>query len=92
MHTRSHRHDGHAPTTVVSPKRVHSIPVIDRVAERVDSRTEIDPDVRYRMISEAAYRLYEARGFEDGYDMEDWLAAEAGVDGLIARRRSEGDA
>lgn len=40
----------------------------------------LDPDLRHRMISEAAYHLYEQRGYVDGYDLDDWLQAEAEVD------------
>lgn len=42
--------------------------------------SEIDPELRYRLISEAAYRLYVERGYTDGGDLEDWLQAEAEVD------------
>ncbi len=41
---------------------------------------QIDPDLRHRLISEGAFRLYEERGFADGYDVDDWLQAEAAVD------------
>jgi len=30
----------------------------------------------HAQIEQRAYRLYVARGYEDGLDMEDWLAAE----------------
>jgi hypothetical protein len=40
-----------------------------------------DADARHSRISEAAYRLAEARGFESGLDLDDWLAAEREVDG-----------
>jgi len=40
----------------------------------------LDPDLRHRMISEAAYYLYAQRGYTDGYDLDDWLQAEAQVD------------
>ena len=43
----------------------------------------IDPDLRHRLISEAAFELYTRRGFADGYDVEDWLSAEAQVDHLL---------
>jgi hypothetical protein len=43
----------------------------------------IDPDLRYRMISEAAYRRYAERGYEDGYDQDDWLQAEEDVDHFL---------
>jgi hypothetical protein len=36
---------------------------------------------RDERIRAAAYQLYEARGRLDGHDMDDWLAAEAAVDG-----------
>jgi len=41
---------------------------------------EIDPQARHRMISEAAYRLYARRGYVEGFELEDWLQAEAEVD------------
>lgn len=41
---------------------------------------QLDPDLRHRLISEHAYRRYEQRGFEDGFDLEDWLEAEAEID------------
>ncbi len=47
----------------------------------------IDPDLRHRMISEAAYRYYGARGYEEGYDLDDWLQAEADVDHLLLNPR-----
>jgi hypothetical protein len=43
----------------------------------------VDPDLRHRMISEAAYYLYAQRGYEDGYDVDDWLQAEAQIDHII---------
>ena len=46
----------------------------------------IDPDLRYRMISEAAYRRYSDRGYEDGYDQDDWLEAEEEVDHFLLNR------
>jgi len=39
---------------------------------------------RRHMIAEAAYFRAERRGFEAGYELEDWLAAEAQVDRLPA--------
>jgi len=41
---------------------------------------DITPEARSRMIAEAAYYMAERRGFEPGYEFEDWLAAEAEVD------------
>jgi hypothetical protein len=35
------------------------------------------------MISEIAYHRYTDRGYADGYDVDDWLQAEAEVDHLL---------
>jgi len=35
-----------------------------------------DPQELEIQIRERAYELYEARGREDGHDLEDWLRAE----------------
>ena len=43
----------------------------------------LDADMRHRLISEAAYYLYTQRGYEDGYDVDDWLQAEAQVDHVL---------
>lgn len=44
---------------------------------------------REQLIKEAAYHHAESRGFEQGRELEDWLAAEAEVD---ARLSGEGRA
>ena len=45
----------------------------------------LDPDLRHRMISEAAYHLYAGRGYADGHDLDDWLQAEVQVDHMAIR-------
>jgi hypothetical protein len=45
----------------------------------------LDADLRHRMISEAAYHLYAERGYSDGYDLDDWLQAEAQVHHMAIR-------
>ena len=45
------------------------------------------PVDRYASIAQAAYFRSQHRGFKPGYEMEDWLAAEAEVD---QRLRGEG--
>jgi hypothetical protein len=32
-------------------------------------------------IRQRAYELYEARGWEDGHELEDWLSAEEEIEG-----------
>jgi hypothetical protein len=49
----------------------------------------LDPDLRHRLVSEAAYQRYVDRGYADGYDLEDWLQAEAAVDHLLLNRKPE---
>lgn len=46
---------------------------------------ELDPQLRHRLISDAAYALYCKRGYVDGYDLDDWLEAEAEVDHTLLR-------
>jgi hypothetical protein len=38
-----------------------------------------DPNEREGQIQLRAYERYEARGREDGHDLEDWLLAEAEI-------------
>ena len=49
-----------------------------------DSVTTITADERARMVETAAYYRAERRGFASGHEAEDWLAAEAEIDALIA--------
>jgi hypothetical protein len=50
------------------------------------------PADRYASIAQAAYFRSQHRGFKPGYEMEDWLAAEAEVDQrLRGEGRSSGD-
>ena len=45
--------------------------------------SEISNEARYMMIQEAAYWRAERRGFEPGFELEDWLAAENEIDSLL---------
>jgi hypothetical protein len=51
----------------------------------------LGPDLRHRMISEAAYYRYAQRGYADGYDIDDWVAAEEEVDHLLLNPPSEAE-
>lgn len=42
--------------------------------------SKIDAQKRHALIAEAAYLRSEQRGFAPGYEVEDWLAAEAEID------------
>jgi hypothetical protein len=74
------------------PQHPHSVPILspEALGEALPDQpfaenvvSGVDPEVRYRMISEAAYRRYSERGYVDGYDLEDWLDAEIEVDHLL---------
>lgn len=45
---------------------------------------DFPPQRRHELISEAAYFRAEARGFVPGSDLDDWLDAEAEIDGQLA--------
>ena len=52
-----------------------------RASEPASDRPNfVDPQQRAALISRAAYFRAMHRGFAPGYEMEDWLAAEAEVD------------
>jgi len=76
-----------------------SIPEARRVGDSDPDRPfeegahdEIDPDLRHRLISETAFEMYASRGFVDGYDVEDWVNAEASVDHMLLNPQFERDA
>jgi hypothetical protein len=50
----------------------------------------IEPAVRHARIAQAAYFLSERRSFCPGGEFEDWLAAEAEIDRLLAPKQAAG--
>ena len=49
--------------------------VVTRKGERRQDQTLLSDDLR-ALVAAQAYSFYEQRGYEDGYDLEDWLEAE----------------
>jgi hypothetical protein len=47
-------------------------------------RVPIAESVRRAMTAEAAYYRAERRGFEPGYELDDWIAAEAEIERATA--------
>jgi len=88
----------HKPSVSVhaAAQRPRSVPIIveDESEKFPDqpfaegTHDTLDADLRHRMISEAAFHRYAQRGYADGYDMDDWLQAEAEVDHLLLQRAS----
>lgn len=64
-------------------------PAAARKASARKPATEINPEVRYRMIAEAAYLRAEQRGFNGGDPLDDWLTAEREVDLLLTERATQ---
>jgi len=71
------------PASAASPNesvQAHGAIASQQPALAVDSRREVAiGDLRWQRIAEAAYYRAEQRGFAPGYELEDWLAAEAQV-------------
>ena len=69
-----------AKTTPMITK--NPIPVIGMesgVKPKTESRQALNVEDRRNLIAVRAYCKAEARGFEPGHEMEDWLAAETEV-------------
>jgi hypothetical protein len=45
-------------------------------AVKSTSQAEIGGDIPNEVIAQLAYQKYCERGYEEGHDLEDWLAAE----------------
>lgn len=62
--------------------------IVSAVADAMpDAAFVVAPEARNRMIAEAAYYLAERRGFAPGYELEDWLEAEAEIDSALEAAR-----
>lgn len=66
-----------APGTDTAPAETES-------ATGARPAAEVSPQAREALITQAAYLRAEARGFVHGYDLEDWFAAEAEIDAMLA--------
>jgi len=60
---------------------------------RVEARTtgtEVTDEGRHQLIAEAAYFRAERRNFSPGYELEDWLGAEAEIELRLSKIRPDG--
>lgn len=57
----------------------------------MENQAQTEDPGRQRRIAIAAYYRAEARGFAPGWELEDWLAAEAEVDAIDGEAGSEID-
>lgn len=56
-----------------------------RAVARSSAKMEINQRDRYEMISKMAYFRAEKRGFEPGWEQEDWLQSEQLVDEMLSK-------
>ena len=56
-------------------------------AQPFEARAEISAEELRKLIAEAAYYRAKKRGFAPGYEVEDWVQAEAEVKERIGTRR-----
>jgi hypothetical protein len=79
------------------PRGVATIPTGAEVDQAFDqpfaegAMDAVDPDLRHRMISEAAFHRYAERGYDDSYERDDWLEAEAQVDHVTVKPTVNGE-
>lgn len=59
------------------------LPVTVKPENGKNAAPHVSPEERHRLIAEAAYFRASQRGFPGGAEVEDWLAAEAEIDGKL---------
>jgi hypothetical protein len=73
-----------SPTRKRTPRKGASPPAAELVYPGF-----VDPQQRAALIARAAYFRAMNRGFDPGYELEDWLSAEAEVDAELMRGTAE---
>jgi hypothetical protein len=72
-----------APSRQPTRRRASARSEAESTQQAQGQRGEISNEARYMMIQQAAYLRAERRGFEPGFELDDWLAAENEVDTLL---------
>lgn len=72
-----------APAPIRDAPPVAEPASVESTDQRSTDTKGIDLDERRLLITEVAYRRYVARGYVDGYDLDDWLGAEEEVDRFL---------
>ncbi len=68
-----------APSEVIVSGALENL----KSASTTQTQSALNGADRQKMIATAAYYLAERRGFNSGDEIQDWLEAEAEIDGLI---------
>jgi hypothetical protein len=74
-----------APPLNFNPLRFSLPPDPPRDERHRQEERQGQEDDRHRMIAKAAYLRAERRNFVPGHEVEDWLAAQAEIDGANQR-------
>lgn len=69
-------------TIAATAEKPTRAPAVKKAAAK-KTGVPVSPEQRYHMISTAAYYLAEKRGFAGGYEMQDWISAEAEIDARL---------
>lgn len=54
-----------------------------RAAKKAQAEKSVTPEQRHQMVAAAAYFLAERHGFSSGRSLDDWIAAEKEIDGML---------
>ena len=77
------------PAAKRAPRRIYREGRTDeravRTAPAADQTLQVSAPERAQMIATAAYFRAQERGFVPGFELQDWLEAEAAVDRLITK-------
>jgi hypothetical protein len=82
LHLSAYQEDACSRAPARDGRTIESRPANDSPTPSQSSVESRDPNPD--SIAQAAYQRYEARGREDGHDVDDWLAAEREVSGGFA--------
>ncbi|HVJ13377.1 MAG TPA: DUF2934 domain-containing protein [Burkholderiales bacterium] len=77
--------DRPAPTTRKTPAAAARPAAKPASSQPFEARADISPEELRKLIAEAAYYRAKKRGFAPGYEIDDWVQAEAEVKRLIGR-------
>lgn len=72
----------------VAPQRASAMPQASPAGEKTGQMAQAFKRavIDHTHIEQRAYELYEQRGRQDGYDLEDWLKAEHELAGSVGRK------
>ncbi|KAF0203024.1 MAG: hypothetical protein FD173_1879 [Gallionellaceae bacterium] len=70
------------PKAVAIETKPTKAPAVKKATAK-KKEVSVSPEHRYHMIATAAYYRAEHRGFAGGYEMQDWISAEAEIDAQL---------